>query len=138
MKACKWVYQIDEEYYETCKDDYVIENGSLLNKNDSFKFCPFCGQKIELGKVFVNGYEITVICNNSIDLELLESAVGQVETLEEELGLSTGKIEITSILQGESGTTCYLIGIEESVLKEACNILRDFSISICFKIALVK
>lgn len=129
---CEWVYQIDEKYYATCKDDYTINDGSLLNKNDSFKFCPFCGQKIELGKVFVNGNEITIISNNSIDLESLDSTIIQVEVLEEELGLSTGKIEITSILQGESGDTCYLVGIEERALKEACNILQNFSV--CFKI----
>ena len=43
---CKWTFDIDSEYYDTeCGEvHYFTADGIKENK---FKFCPYCGRKIE-------------------------------------------------------------------------------------------
>jgi hypothetical protein len=48
-KTCVWQYQEDCDYYETeCGNGAVFTNGGV--KENEYKYCPYCGKKIEVEK----------------------------------------------------------------------------------------
>jgi len=50
---CDWTYDEDYDYYETeCGETFCLIDGDL--NTNKFKFCPYCGQKINLDIIFEN------------------------------------------------------------------------------------
>lgn len=45
-KKCRWIPQGDDPWATSCGKDFTPSEGGTLLENN-FKFCPFCGKKIE-------------------------------------------------------------------------------------------
>lgn len=57
-KECKWLYMVDEGYYETkCNQSFYFNDGETLSENIHFKYCPYCGKLIKHDDQYDPSYE---------------------------------------------------------------------------------